>query len=277
MSELEDYIRQSAIKRGIDPNIALRVARSEGLAPGVWQSNVKKNGVREPSYGPFQLLVGGTNGFPRGMGNDFVNATGLDPSDPSTANAQVDFALDQATKRGWSPWYGAKKAGVNQWDGLRGAQPKGLTLTTSPTERLRTAANAQDPVTVKSGELAPALPAPVDVDPAVNPVNTAAADPTIGDKIGKAVYGEDLAAKLKAAFAPGDATTKPGPGAGLMGLLSKAMNPGADAQAEEHAQPIQSIIPSVDNDIAQRMQGAQQLMATILANRKKTQGLTLTS
>jgi len=117
--ELETYIRKAAADRGIDPNTAVKVARAEGLAPGVWQSNVVKNGAREPSYGPFQLLVGGEGtGFPTGLGNEFMQSTGLDPRDQSTAYQQIDFALDQARQGGWSPWYGASRAGVNEWEGI---------------------------------------------------------------------------------------------------------------------------------------------------------------
>jgi len=123
---VESYIRAAAAKRGIDPNIAVRVARSEGLAPGVWQSNVMRNGRRETSYGPFQLLVGG------GLGDRFIAQTGLDPRDPSTVNAQVDFALDNAAKGGWSPWYGAAKVGVGPWDGLRGSKATGVSSPLSP-------------------------------------------------------------------------------------------------------------------------------------------------
>jgi hypothetical protein len=106
-----NYITQAAIARGIDPNIALRVARSEGLQPGTWQSNVYKSGVREPSYGPFQLNNAG------GLGTLFQKQTGLDPSN---WKAGVDFALDQAKAGGWSPWYGAKNAGITGMTGIQG-------------------------------------------------------------------------------------------------------------------------------------------------------------
>lgn len=122
LNQIEQYIRQAAQQRGIDPDTAVRVARSEGLAPGVWQSNLSKNGQREPSYGPFQLLVGGGDtGYPTGMGNDFVQATGKHPSDPSTVYSQVDFALDRAKSGGWTPWYGAKNSGIDRWAGIGGA------------------------------------------------------------------------------------------------------------------------------------------------------------
>ena len=124
MNWLESYIRQAAQARGIDPAIALKVARSEGLAPGVWQSNVMSRGRREPSYGPFQLLVGGPGtGFPRGLGNKFIETTGLDPRDPETVKAQVDFALDEVRTGGWSPWMGAKKLGITGFHGINRDAP----------------------------------------------------------------------------------------------------------------------------------------------------------
>lgn len=116
----ESYIREAATKRGIDPEVAVKVARSEGLAPGVWQSNVVRgDGKRETSYGPFQLLVGG------GLGDKFQKVYGKSPSDPSTLNQQIDFALDEAASGGWSPWYGAAKVGVGARTGLDRARALG--------------------------------------------------------------------------------------------------------------------------------------------------------
>lgn len=120
VGDMTAYIAKAAQQRGIDPGVAVRVARSEGLAPGVWQSNVTKNGQRERSYGPFQLYVDG------GLGNQFQQATGKDPSDPSTWQAGVDFALDHASKNGWGSWYGAANTGIGDWQGInRGAAPTG--------------------------------------------------------------------------------------------------------------------------------------------------------
>ena len=117
---LVEYIRQAAVERGIDPETAIRVASAEGLyanpAEG-WQSNITKNGVREPSYGPFQLYMGG------GLGNEFQASTGLDPRNPETVNQQIDFALDKAKEGGWTPWYGAKNAGISRWDGINRGGP----------------------------------------------------------------------------------------------------------------------------------------------------------
>lgn len=114
---IEAYIRHAAKQRGIDPEIAVRVAMSEGgVSDPTRQSDVVKNGVREQSYGPFQLYMGG------GLGNEFQQATGLHPSDPGAWQKGIDFALDKAKEGGWGPWYGAAKAGIGNRDGIGGAQ-----------------------------------------------------------------------------------------------------------------------------------------------------------
>lgn len=121
VSEQESYIRDAAIARGIDPDKAVKVAKSEGLGSKSWQSNMHKNGRREKSYGPFQL-----NTEKGRLGAQFMKATGLDPRDPSTVEAQIDFALDHAAKHGWGSWYGAARVGVAKREGLANAQPIGV-------------------------------------------------------------------------------------------------------------------------------------------------------
>lgn len=114
---ISKYIRQAAIKRNIDPDVALRVAASEGLNADpneAWQSNYVKNGQRERSYGPYQLYIDG------GLGNEFMRSTGLDPRDPSTWQQQVDYALDHARNNGWGAWYGAANVGIGNMDGISG-------------------------------------------------------------------------------------------------------------------------------------------------------------
>ena len=119
--EMSAYIAAKATELGIDPSVAVAVANSEGLnanpAEG-WQSRVVKNGQREPSYGPFQLYMGG------GLGNNFLEQTGLDPRDPTTWQKQVDFALGHAKNNGWESWYGARNAGIGDFQGI-GGQPQG--------------------------------------------------------------------------------------------------------------------------------------------------------
>lgn len=132
LDDVSAYIKQAATLRGIDPNVALRVAKSEGLGAGIWQSNFKRNGFREPSYGPFQLLKGGKDtGFTEGMGNAFQRSTGLDPADPKNTFAGIDYALDGAAKNGWGAWYGAKAAGIGNRQGLAGAKPMGVDLSSA--------------------------------------------------------------------------------------------------------------------------------------------------
>jgi hypothetical protein len=150
--ELVRFVTQTASKYGIDPTAALKVARSEGgLRSRNQQSLVKKNGVQEPSFGPFQLLVGGGNtGFPEGMGNQFMRETGLDPRDPKNAEAAIDFALGQASKLGWGQWYGAKAAGLDNFAGIGGRPVGGAVapmtgVAGSPIERVFAAAAGASP------------------------------------------------------------------------------------------------------------------------------------
>ncbi|WP_234902278.1 phage tail tape measure protein [Agrobacterium rubi] len=112
-TDIAKYIANAATARGIDPSIALKVAQSEGgLKSWNMQSNFMKNGVQEPSFGPYQLYMGG------GLGNAFQKKTGLDPRLAANGPAGVDFALDNAKQSGWGAWYGAKKVGIGNWDGI---------------------------------------------------------------------------------------------------------------------------------------------------------------
>lgn len=123
-----DFIRQYASAIGIDPDIALKVARSEGLGSGIWQSNVLRNGVREPSFGPFQLLKGSPGtGFGTGLGNAFQRQTGLDPANPANWQQSTAFALDQAKANGWGAWFGAKGQGITGFMGIDRSATKAVT------------------------------------------------------------------------------------------------------------------------------------------------------
>ena len=101
---MEPIIRASALKYGIDPNVAMKVARSEGL--GTF------SGDKGTSFGAFQLHTGG------GEGDRFKQETGLDPSDPKNEPATIDFAMKRASQVGWSPWHGAANTGVGDWQGI---------------------------------------------------------------------------------------------------------------------------------------------------------------
>jgi hypothetical protein len=123
-AETEAYIREAARKRGIDPAVALAVARSEGLNDYV--------GDRGSSFGPFQLHYGGvaSGGMAvPGLGDDFTKKTGLDARDKSTMKQQIDFALDYAATHGWGAWHG--------WHGAAGAGI-GASLAASRVDNSRT-------------------------------------------------------------------------------------------------------------------------------------------
>ena len=107
-------IRSTAEKYGINPDIAVRVAGSEGLG------NFKSTIPGEESYSAFQL-----NMLPGSMGDQFKKETGLDPSDPKNEPAAIDYALRSATKVGWSPFHGARQAGIGPWQGIGGAPSQG--------------------------------------------------------------------------------------------------------------------------------------------------------
>lgn len=116
---VEKIIREEAVALGVDPEIAVRVAKSEGgLSDPTQQSRYinPKTGKRETSYGPFQLLIGG------GLGDKALKQ-GIDPRRPENLRAGVRFALSEARRTGWGPWYGAAKAGIGRWAGLRGPIP----------------------------------------------------------------------------------------------------------------------------------------------------------
>lgn len=118
--DVESYIRSAAASRGINPDTAVRVAKSEGLGSYV--------GDAGSSFGPFQLhygnVAGGGNSV-SGLGDEFTRQTGLDARDRATVPQQIDFALDQAKKGGWGPWHGAAKVGIGNWEGLGGDQSGG--------------------------------------------------------------------------------------------------------------------------------------------------------
>lgn len=122
MTPLEQYIRQAAAARGINPDVAVRVASGEGGLNNPFRhgegpapkSQAPGLGTTENSYGPFQLYISGTGS---GLG-DKALAAGVDPR--KNWQGGVDFALDQAKADGWSPWYGAKAAGITGMMGIGG-------------------------------------------------------------------------------------------------------------------------------------------------------------
>jgi hypothetical protein len=123
--EIEAYIRQAAAARGINPQIAVQVAHAEG---GVDEPARAGDPSRGGSYGPFQL-----NYLPGSVGSRFTEATGLHASDPRAWKAGIDFALNEASQRGWGQWFGAARVGITGFTGI-GVNPiVGRTSNASPT------------------------------------------------------------------------------------------------------------------------------------------------
>jgi peptidoglycan hydrolase-like protein with peptidoglycan-binding domain/lysophospholipase L1-like esterase len=119
---IESIIKREAAARNMDPVTAIKIFRAEGA--GAYQSQIPRKGKgshagKEASFGPYQLYIGG------GMGNQYEQATGRDLTTDNTPEGitnQIRFALDQATKVGWKPWYGRGPAGVGERDGLEGSK-----------------------------------------------------------------------------------------------------------------------------------------------------------
>lgn len=119
--KIESIIKEEAKLRKIDPTIAIKIYKSEGLHN--YQSQVSKGtqkmeGGTEASYGPFQLYTGG------GLGNEYEEATGRTLKTDNTLEGvrmQIQFSLDKAVEKGWNPWKGRKSAGVKSREGLDGA------------------------------------------------------------------------------------------------------------------------------------------------------------
>ena len=110
--DLEAWTRAEAVRLKIDPDIAVRVANTEGG----FADPTRQNMQGQPSYGPFQLYIGGPEN--PGLG-DLALQHGIDPRNPRHARAGITFALEHAAQNGWGSWYGAAANGIGDWDGIR--------------------------------------------------------------------------------------------------------------------------------------------------------------
>jgi hypothetical protein len=109
--DVDDYTRQVASKWGIDPDVASKILGQESS-----YGQARRPGDNGTSFGPFQLHFAPDG---RAMGDDFRRDTGLDPRDPTTWKAQVDYAMKRAAIDGWTPWKNTmNKLGLNQWSGI---------------------------------------------------------------------------------------------------------------------------------------------------------------
>jgi hypothetical protein len=117
---------------GIDPDVALRVAGSEGFSNYV--------GDKGTSFGDFQLhLTPGGRGH--AVGDEFKAQTGLDPSDPANEKMMDAFALKWVKQHGWENFHGAANSPqhIGNWQGI-GAGGGDITI-----ENLTINAETNDP------------------------------------------------------------------------------------------------------------------------------------
>lgn len=126
-SEKAEFIRDVARRNGIDPETALRVAKTEGF------NNFVSTVPGERSYGAFQLNRSNNPRKPS-LGDMFARDTGLDPSDPKTEKQGIEYALKYAATsgRGWADWYGARNNGIGQYAGI----PQGGGTQTTTIEKI---------------------------------------------------------------------------------------------------------------------------------------------
>ncbi len=110
-------IRASAIKYGHDPDVAVQVARSEGL--GTFAGDHGK------SFGAFQAYTGG------GIGNEYQKTTGKDPSDPANEPHLIDYQMSRLNRDTWSLYHGAARAGIGSHEGIGINQPQPTNTATS--------------------------------------------------------------------------------------------------------------------------------------------------
>jgi hypothetical protein len=248
MTEVEAYIRAGAIARGIDPDVAVRIAMTEGGVTDPYQmSKVPlKEGGTEQSVGPFQLLLNG------GLGAEAMKI-GVDPT--KNWKAGIDFALDTAAKKkSWADWHGARDNGISNSAGFGDAtKPIGVTLTS-----LRHVGGAG------SGEANYADPNVVQVPDAPDVVETEPEkELTWQDKLKKFVEGDKDA----------EGNTKESAGMAGLDAIAKGLSHRTDpAVAAAQMEITPSSIGMTDPSL---VANASAMMSQLLDSRRKRYGLSL--
>lgn len=119
-AQKESFIRSEATKRGLDPDVMVKVAKSEGF-----DTFLGDNGT---SGSAFQLHVT-PGGRGNAVGDQFMKATGKSPLDPANEAMAIQFALDDIKAHGLSAYHGAARVGLGSTAG--GAGGGGSTTTTT--------------------------------------------------------------------------------------------------------------------------------------------------
>jgi len=112
-AEKEAYIRAAFLKSGHNPDVAMKVARSEGF--NKFAGDYDLTG-KPTSFGSFQLHYPGIGkNTADGLGTNFTKDTGLDARDPANERATIDWTAANVGKIGWGPWHGHRGGA---YDGL---------------------------------------------------------------------------------------------------------------------------------------------------------------
>lgn len=107
--------------RGIDPDIAIRVLKSEG---GIDEYAKRGTFATGSSWWPTQLHFGGVGtpyeylGTVAGMGNGFTKLTGWQPGSDAAWRDAIRYGFNRAKASSWAQWYGAAHVGVGAWEGI---------------------------------------------------------------------------------------------------------------------------------------------------------------
>jgi hypothetical protein len=139
IGDIASYIYSRAQEIGVDPNLALGIARYEGLNPNTIGSPTFGNrDARGYSFGPFQLFSGSPDPSkiaPGGMAYEFQQKYGSAPSRENWQQ-QVDFSLDRIKSSGTSPWYAVRDRGGPQAVSVGGQEyARSLGLLGTPEQR----------------------------------------------------------------------------------------------------------------------------------------------
>jgi hypothetical protein len=244
----EQFIRDYAAKIGLNPDLAIGIARAEGLR--AWSpsnpnaaSYVDRSGGQPFSFGDFQLNV-----HPGAMGSKAL-AAGIDPRDPKQWQAADQFALDQMKAGGIKPW---SDPFARQWTASGKPITGGTTLTTVPE-------GVVDPSIVARGGTSPAIP---EANTGYTPATTVASAPSFGDAAAKG----DVGGMIKAALTK--PTTKDAQGNEVEGKSPLEKLSGAFAKPASSAAPeipAMPVMQPVQDTMAQMAGPSQQLFSTVSA------------
>lgn len=146
-NEVEQFAQMLAQKYNVDwPTLRTVINSEGGFNDPYRQSDIVKNGVREPSFGPLQMYMNG------GLGAKAA-AAGVDPR--TDWKGALEYGVKTAADTGWSPWMGAKAKGITGMEGINGRP--GMNLSYVPGQPLPSVNVADAPVAAVA-DAAPAGP-----------------------------------------------------------------------------------------------------------------------